>query len=120
MDGVRSVDPQVRDMVRSYRLSPWQNIWRVVLPSAMPQIVAGYRISLQISIILIVVSEMVGSARGLGYFVLESQQLFRVTSTWAGTIMLGVLGYLLTSIFVVIERRVLSWQIRMRAATGAA
>lgn len=120
IDGVRSVDTQVREVVRSYRLTPWQNIFRVVLPAAGPQIVAGYRISLQISIILIVVSEMVGATRGLGYFVLESQQLFRVPQTWAGTIMLGLLGYLLTQIFVVIERRVLRWQIRMRAATGAA
>ncbi|GAA1469187.1 ABC transporter permease [Microbacterium thalassium] len=120
IDGVRSVDTQVRDMARSYRLTPWQIISQVVLPSAGPQIVAGYRISLQISIILIVVSEMVGATRGLGYFVLESQQLFQVPQTWAGTIMLGLLGYLLTSVFVVIERRVLRWQIRMREATGAA
>lgn len=120
IDGVRSVDTQVRDVVRSYRLTPWQNVMRVMIPSAGPQIVAGWRISLQISIILIVVSEMVGAARGLGYFVLESQQLFQVAQTWAGTIMLGLLGYLLTSIFVVIERRVLRWQIRMREATGAA
>lgn len=120
MDGVRSVDPQVRDMTRSYRFSRWQNVWKVVLPAASPQIVAGYRVTLQISIILIVVSEMVGAARGLGYFVLESQQLFRVPQTWAGTVMLGLLGYLLTVLFVAIERRAMRWQIRMREATGAA
>lgn len=120
IDGVRSVDTQARDMARSYRLTRWQVISQVVIPSAGPQIVAGYRVSLQISIILIVVSEMVGAARGLGYFVLESQQLFQVAQTWAGTIMLGLLGYLLTSLFVVVERRALRWQIRMREATGAA
>lgn len=120
IDGVRSVDTQVRDMTRSYRLSRWQVIFKVVLPAAGPQIAAGIRVSLQISIILIVVSEMVGATRGLGYFVLESQQLFRIPQTWAGTIMLGLLGYLLTQIFVLVERRVLRWQIRMREATGAA
>lgn len=120
IDGVRGVDQQVRDMARSYRLTGWQTISRVVVPGASPQIIAGYRVSLQIAIILIVVSEMVGSTRGLGYFVLEAQQLFKVTQTWAGTVMLGLLGYLLTSLFVVVERRVLRWQIRMREATGAA
>lgn len=120
MDGVRSVDTQVREVVRSYRLSRRQNIFTVVLPAASPQIVAGYRISLQISIILIVVSEMVGATRGLGFFVLQSQQMFQVTQTWAGTIMLGLLGYLLTSLFLLLERRVLRWQFRMRTATGAA
>lgn len=120
IDGVRSVDTQVREVTRSYRLTPWQNIMRVVVPSAGPQIFAGYRISLQISIILIVVSEMVGATRGLGYFVLEAQQLFKVPQTWAGTIMLGLLGYALVTVFLVIERRALRWQIRMRKATGAA
>lgn len=120
IDGVRSLDPQVRDMVRSYRFGNWQRIQQVVLPNAGPQIVAGYRVTLQISIILIVVSEMVGAARGLGYYVREAQQLFDVVGTWAGTIMLGLFGYILITIFVVIERRVLRWQIRMREATGAA
>ncbi|NEE01328.1 ABC transporter permease [Phytoactinopolyspora halotolerans] len=119
IDGVRSVDTQLREMVRSYRLSRRQIITHVVLPSAGPQIFAGYRIGLQIAIILIVVSEMVGATHGLGYYVLESQQLFMITQTWVGTILLGIIGYLLTLIFLRIERRVLRWQIRMRQATGA-
>jgi ABC-type nitrate/sulfonate/bicarbonate transport system permease component len=119
IDGVRSVDTQLREMVRSYRLTRRQVITRVILPNAAPQIFAGYRISLQIAIILIVVSEMVGATHGLGYFVLESQQLFKVTQTWVGTILLGIIGYSLTLIFLRIERRVLRWHIRMRQATGA-
>lgn len=119
IDGVRSVDTQVREMVRSYRLTWWQAVRYVVLPNAGPQLFAGYRISLQIAIILIVVSEMVGATHGLGYFVVESQQLFLISETWVGTIILGLLGYLLTLVFVLIEHRVLRWQINMRAATGA-
>lgn len=120
IDGVRSVDTQVREMTRSYRISRWQYITSVVLPNASPQIFAGYRITLQISIILIVVSEMVGAAKGLGFYVLQSQQLFLVPQTWAGTIVLGVLGYLLTLIFMQVEKRVLRWQLRMRKAMGSA
>lgn len=119
IDGVRSVDTQVREMVRSYRISRWQAVRFVVLPHAGPQLFAGYRISLQIAIILIVVSEMVGATHGLGYFVIESQQLFLISETWVGTIILGLLGYLLTLVFVAIERRVLRWQVSMRSATGA-
>ncbi|GAA3777177.1 ABC transporter permease [Microbacterium kribbense] len=119
IDGVRSVDTQAREMVRSYRLSRWQAIRYVILPNAGPQLFAGYRISLQIAIILIVVSEMVGATRGLGYFVIESQQLFMVTQTWVGTILLGIVGYVLILIFVQFEKRILRWQLQMRAATGA-
>lgn len=120
IDGVRSLEPQLRDMSRSYRLTSWQRLWALIVPNAGPQIFAGYRISLQIAIILIVVSEMVGATRGLGYFVIESQQLFQVTQTWVGTILLGIVGYLITLVFLQIEKRVLRWQSRMRASTGAA
>lgn len=113
IDGVRSVDPQLRDVSKSYRLSRWQVITRIILPNASPQMFSGFRISLQLSIILIVISEMVGATRGLGYFVLESQQLFKIVQTWVGTILLGLLGYLVTLIFVKLEQRVLRWQVRM-------
>jgi len=118
-DGIRGVDEQVRDMARSYRLTRWQRIRFVLLPAAGPQIFAGMRTSLQIAIILIVVSEMVGATSGIGYYVLKSQQSFQVVDTWAATIVLGVLGYLATLVFLQVERRVLAWQTGMRRSTNA-
>ncbi|MBB4932839.1 ABC-type nitrate/sulfonate/bicarbonate transport system permease component [Lipingzhangella halophila] len=118
IDGVRSLDEQLRDMARSYRLTRAQRIRSVILPSAGPQIFAGLRVSLQLSIILVVVSEMVASTNGIGYYVLLSQQTFQVPETWAGTLLLGALGYLASLAFVQVERRVLAWQIGMHATTG--
>lgn len=114
-DGVRGVDLQVRDTARSFRLTWPQRIRYVLLPSAGPQIFAGMRTSLQIAIILIVVSEMVGATSGIGYYVLKSQQTFKVVETWAGTIVLGVLGFVMTVLFLQVEKRVLAWQAGMRA-----
>lgn len=114
-DGVRGVDLQVRDTAKSFRLTRFQRIRYVVLPAAGPQIFAGMRTSLQISIILIVVSEMVGATSGIGYSVLKSQQTFKIVDTWAATIVLGILGYLATLLFLQVERRVLAWQAGMRA-----
>jgi sulfonate transport system permease protein len=118
IDGVRSLDSQVRDMSRSYRLTTPQRVRYVVLPNAGPQIFAGLRTTLQISIILIVVSEMVASVNGIGYYLLNSQQTFAVAQTWAGTLLLGILGYLANLIFLRIEARVLRWHSGMRAASG--
>lgn len=120
IDGVRSVDQQAGDLSRSYQFTRWQRIRYIVLPHAGPSIFAGYRISLQISIILIVASEMVGATRGLGHFVIESQQTFMVVQTWTGTIILGVLGYLMTLGLLQVEKRILAWQRAMRVATDAA
>lgn len=108
-DGVVGVHSQIRDTARSYRLGFWQRVRRVLLPAAAPQIAAGMRTSLQIAIILIVVSEMVGAVAGLGYYVIKAQSMFKIYETWAGTIVLGLLGYFASAIFVFIERRVLAW-----------
>lgn len=109
IDGVRALDPQVQDMARSYRLSLEKRVFKVLLPAASPQIFAGLRVTLQLSIILIVVAEMFASTSGIGFYVLNSQQLFAVPETWAGTIVLGLLGYMATLVFVLIERRILAW-----------
>ncbi|MCI9888409.1 ABC transporter permease [Micrococcales bacterium 31B] len=120
IDGVRSLDPQLVDMARSYRLTLRQRITAVILPNAGPQIFAGLRTTLQMSIILIVVAEMVASTQGIGFYVLNSQQTFEVTKTWAGTIVLGALGYLANLVFIRCERYVLRWQHGLRASTGGA
>ena len=109
IDGVRALDPEVKDMANSYRLSLAQKVFRVLLPAASPQIFAGVRVTLQFSIILIVVAEMYASTSGIGFYVLNSQQMFAVTETWAGTVLLGLLGYLATLLFIAVERRVLFW-----------
>lgn len=118
VDGVRSLDPLVKDMSRSYRLTMPQYIRFVLLPNAGPQILAGLRTTLQISIILIVVSEMVASTSGIGFYLLNSQQTFAVAETWAGTLLLGILGYLANLAFLRLERYVLRWQYGMRALTS--
>jgi sulfonate transport system permease protein len=119
IDGVRSLDPQMTEMTRSYRLTRVQKIRYVILPNAGPQIFAGLRTTLQMSIILIVVSEMVASTNGIGYYVLNSQQTFAVPQTWAGTLVLGLLGYLANLLFIRLERYVLRWQAGLLATTGS-
>lgn len=118
IDGVRAVDPQVRDVSRSYRLTTTQRIRYVILPSAGPQIVAGLRTTLQLAIILIVVAEMVASTNGIGYYLLNSQQTFAVVETWAGTLLLGILGYIVNLIFIRMEGHVLKWHVAMQNVSG--
>lgn len=115
IDGVRGVDSMVRDMAKVYGLTATQRIFKVVLPSASPQIFVGARVSLSIGLILMVVSEMVASTNGLGYFVLLSQQTFAIPEMWAGIILLGLIGYGTNAIFMLVERRVLAWHSGWRA-----
>jgi ABC-type nitrate/sulfonate/bicarbonate transport system permease component len=99
-----------------YDVSARDRLLRVTLPAASPQIFAGMRTSLSLALILMVISEMVASTNGIGYFVLQSQRSFAITEMWSGILLLGILGYVLNAVFLLIERRVLSWHRGARAS----
>jgi ABC-type nitrate/sulfonate/bicarbonate transport system permease component len=109
VDGVRAVDPTMLNTTRVYGLPARARLFRVVLPAAMPQIFAGMRTALSLCLILVIVSELVASTDGLGYFVLSSQRRFAIEDMWSGILLLGLLGYVLNTALVLVERRVLRW-----------
>lgn len=116
IDGVAGVDPTLRETARVYGISGRDRLLRVTLPAASPQIFAGMRTSLSLALILMVISEMVASTNGIGYFVLQSQRSFAIPEMWSGILLLGILGYVLNAIFLLIERRVLRWHRGARAS----
>jgi len=116
LDGVRGVEPTLRDTARVYAIPLRDRVRHVLLPAASPQIFAGMRTSLSLALILMVVSEMVASTNGIGYFVLQSQRSFAIPEMWSGIVLLGLLGYALNAVFVAIERRVLRWHRGARAS----
>jgi len=109
IDGVAGVDPTLKDTARVYGIQGRDRIVRILLPAAGPQIFAGMRTSLSLALILMVISEMVASSNGIGYFVLQSQRSFAIPEMWSGILLLGMLGYVLNALFLVVERRVLRW-----------
>ena len=109
IDGVRGIDQTYLDTGRSYGIGAWRRMVFITLPAASPAIFAGIRTSLSLGIILMVISEMVGSENGVGYFIIRAQRNFAMADMWAGIILLGLLGYLLAAAFEQVERRALGW-----------
>jgi ABC-type nitrate/sulfonate/bicarbonate transport system permease component len=109
IDGVRRVDPVLLNTARTFRLARLKTIGQIVLPAASPQIITGLRVSLPIMLILVVISEMVGSTDGIGYFILDAQRRFRVAQMYAGMAALALLGYALNQMFNLLHRRLLAW-----------
>lgn len=109
IDGVRGIDPVLWNTARTFSLGRGEIIRRIVLPAASPQIMTGLRVSLPIMLILVVISEMVGSTDGIGYFILDSQRRFRVAQMYAGMLALALLGYSLNQLFNLLHRRLLAW-----------
>jgi len=118
LDGMRGVDPLKIDTARVLGMSGFRVVRSVVLPAALPQIVAGLRNSLQVAIILMVVSELVASTSGIGFFILNAQQSFAFVDMWTGIIVLALIGSVLNLLFVLIESQVLFWHYGARATEG--
>ncbi len=110
LDGVRNLDWVLLNTARTFGLPRRKIVWQVILPACAPQIATGLRVSLPIMLILVVISEMVGSTDGIGYFVLDSQRRFKVAQMYAGMLALAILGYTLNQLFNLIHRLVLPWQ----------
>jgi ABC-type nitrate/sulfonate/bicarbonate transport system permease component len=115
LDGMRGVDQVKLDTARVLGVSPLGRVFRVVLPAAAPQIVAGLRNSLQVAIILMVVSEWEASSDGIGYYIVNAQQSFDYVGMWSGIIVLAIIGTVANLLFVAAENRVLRWHYGARA-----
>lgn len=109
IEGVRTVEPVQLETAKAFGLGRWPRFRCVVLPAAMPQIVAGMRVAIAIALILMVISELVAATNGIGHQLLSAQQTFLMTDMWAGIVLLAALGYLLNLVFETIEARALRW-----------
>lgn len=109
VEGVRSIPASVIETSRAYKIPLHYRIAKVILPGALPQIVVGVRVAITIGIVMLIVSEMYGSSQGVGYFILLSGMNFALAATWAGTIFIGIVGYVFTALFAAFEHRMLRW-----------
>lgn len=109
IDGIRAVEPLVLDTARVYGLRLRELLFRIVIPSASPQIFAGVRTSISLALVVMVISEMVASTNGIGYFVLQSQRTFAMPDMFSGVLLLGLLGYGLNLIVNFLELVLLRW-----------
>ncbi|WP_190227647.1 ABC transporter permease [Streptomyces umbrinus] len=109
VEGVRAVDSVMSETARSYGITGVARLRHVVLRSASPQIFAGLRQALSIGIILMVISEMFAATNGLGFTIVQFQRGFAIPDMWTGILLLGLLGFVLSVVFRLVERRVLGW-----------
>lgn len=109
MDGVDEVHSTQVNTARAFRISWVRRMWSISLPSAAPRIATGMSSALSLAVIVMLISEMVASTHGIGYFTIQAQRTFQVADMWSGILMLAVLGFVLNFIFRLTERRVLAW-----------
>lgn len=109
IEGVRGIDPVLRDSAAAYRLGRLRTLRTLVLRGASPQIMTGARQALSIGLILLVISELFAATRGLGYATIQFQRSFAIPEMWSGIILLGLVGVALSLVFRAVEGVVLGW-----------
>jgi ABC-type nitrate/sulfonate/bicarbonate transport system permease component len=104
------LEPIVVDTARSLGLRGPRLLARVILPAVSPQIFAGLRVAISVSLAVLVVAEILGGGSGIGYYIENAQQSFQITGSYAGVLVLCLLGWMADSLFLLAERRLLAWQ----------
>ncbi|MFT4090189.1 MAG: ABC transporter permease [Asticcacaulis sp.] len=108
--GIRQVDPRLLDMARSFGLSRFEIIRKVVLPAALPSLLIGLRYALSISILVLVVAEQINATAGLGYLVNNARDFMRTDIIVVCLMVYAVLGLLAEQLVKFIERQALVWR----------
>jgi NitT/TauT family transport system permease protein len=101
--GLLSADPYLLRLCRSLGASEWQMFMRVRLPSALPFVFNGMKISMTLSIIGVIVGEFITSQQGLGYIILFAGSRLETALVMAALLMLCVVGLLLYGAVAAIE-----------------
>lgn len=108
--GFASVTPRLREVAAALELPRASFVGKIALPSALPDILAGMRLSMTVSLIVAVVGEMIASQPGLGQAILLAARAFRASDLFAGIALLGAIGFASNAVLALVEQRLLKWQ----------
>src|SRR6266700_2561011 len=108
--GVDQVPNNLIRMAQSFELPFLAIVRKVVVPGALPNIVAGFRISAAIALLLVVSAEMIGAETGIGAFVLQAGNLMQTDQLMAGVVVLSILGLAVARGIGALEARVTRWR----------
>ena len=110
VQGLAGVEPRLHEVAANLQMSRLSFAWKMGLPATLPDILAGMRLSLTVSLIVAIVGEMIASQAGLGQAVLLAARSFRASDLFAGIVLLGTLGFASNALLSWLEQRLLRWQ----------
>lgn len=107
--GIRSIDPNLIEMGRVYRLSPRELFWQVVLPGALPNMLVGLRYALGLMWLTLIVAETIAANSGIGYMAMNAREFMQTDVVVLSILLYALLGKLADSIVRLLERWWLPW-----------
>jgi sulfonate transport system permease protein len=115
-DGVRAVSPKHRDVARALELSPFETLRYVILPSALPHLLTGFRLSLSKGWQVLILVEMIASAAGIGYLMTWGRKSFQLDIVLVTMVLIGLVGWLMDRGAIALQSRYAAWAARSAAS----
>lgn len=110
IDGIRQTDGRYVELAKILEVPRWRFIRQVILPGALPQIMTGLRIGLNIAWMCVVAAELIAASSGVGFLIMDARQLSQTDVVLAGMATMGVLGKLTDDALRAIEGRMIKWR----------
>jgi ABC-type nitrate/sulfonate/bicarbonate transport system permease component len=107
--GVSNIDRRLIETARSFTATEWAILWKIVLPAAIPYIIAGMRLAIARVLIMVVVAELYASTAGIGYLIFQAGASYDTSMIFVGVVILAAAGVGLNAILRAIERRIAPW-----------
>ncbi len=107
--GIRSVDPGLIEMARSYGLRGWALYRQVILPGALPSVLVGLRFSLGLMWVILIVAETISAQAGIGYLTMNAREFLQTDVVLVGILLYAALGKLADVAARALERGWLRW-----------
>lgn len=101
--GLREVEPELIDLVRSLRASRWQIFTKIQLPGSLPYIFSGMKVGAILAVAGAIVGEFIASARGLGYLMIQVQSTLDTPAMFMSVLMISLIGVVLYLIVLLLE-----------------
>ncbi|WP_430000543.1 ABC transporter permease [Metabacillus fastidiosus] len=108
--GIRNIDNKLFDVARTLEFKGMEKVKLLTIPSAMPSILLGIRISLGVAWLGLVVAELIASTSGIGYLMSDARQFNQTPVVFVGIIIFAVIGKLTDSFVRLFEVRLLRWK----------
>lgn len=117
--GLRSVPPEMVDLIRSMGGTRREAFRRVRIPNALPYFFSGLKIAITFAVVGAVVGEFVGSTRGLGFVIIQASSFLNTRLLFAAILVLTLIGVVLFYAVDALERLLVPWHVTRRGDSGA-
>ncbi len=116
--GLATLEPELKDLLRSLGARKIDILLKVGLPRAMPYFFASLKVAITLAFVGSVISETIAGNKGIGYLMLSASSSFRVPLVFAGLMVIAVMGVGMYAIFALVEKRMTGWAFRGSETAG--